>query len=521
MIRDCLGHAEITLPTQMFHINRCVATFVAPGFENLLDDMLGSFYAYSGCQDASIFVFAFNIDIACERVISKYHATPIYCKALSDINTMSKTVLYSVALVVDAQQFLCLDPDILILADISPIFSAIHACPENSILVCRDGSHQKQNLGYVLPHVYGGQIDDLAWIAGKDEDDSTYSLVVNDGFFAGSKNALSQLDHHIRSFANASNWVGKLWWRNQFIFNLALARYKCGVELDMKYNVQIHSEKIIMNYAQGRLQALWNEQQARVLHFNGMGRNKYLEWRGHFVKVNDPLINTGKEDYYNMFLAALRAWVGYYGLSALDWSFYGSTSHLSYQVPDTGTFPLLACLHYLIRSNGCVKVLETGTARGVSAACLASAVSHRKGGLVVSLDPYPDLYPERTELWQALPEVIRSCIEPRVTTSLEGMTAGLEVGERYDAVLLDSIHAEEYVWAEFELASKLVCPGGLILIHDVNLVSGTVDRAVTRIAEAGYGVIRLWNADEGVHEDDRLGLAVIENRLQQRTVLHE
>ena len=32
-----------------------------------------------------------------------------------------------------------------------------------------------------------------------------------------------------------------------------------------------------------------------------------------------------------------------------------------------------ANLHYLVRSNGCVRVIEAGTARGVSAACLASA----------------------------------------------------------------------------------------------------------------------------------------------------
>ena len=43
-------------------------------------------------------------------------------------------------------------------------------------------------------------------------------------------------------------------------------------------------------------------------------------------------------------------------------------------------FPLLAALHYLIRSNGVVRVIETGTARGVSAACLASAVAHRSAG---------------------------------------------------------------------------------------------------------------------------------------------
>jgi hypothetical protein len=135
----------------------------------------------------------------------------------------------------------------------------------------------------------------------------------------------------------------------------------------------------------------------------------------------------------------------------------------------------------------CVRVLETGTARGVSAACLASAVAHGAGGCVVTFDI--EDYPERADLW-----------------------AAPDAGERYDADLLDSLHTVEQVWAEFGLTARLVCPGGLILVHDACLPSGTVGRALARIEAAGYGLACLWTAECGVPEDDRLGLAVIENR---------
>jgi cephalosporin hydroxylase len=92
------------------------------------------------------------------------------------------------------------------------------------------------------------------------------------------------------------------------------------------------------------------------------------------------------------------------------------------------------------------------------------------------------------------------------------MASALAAGEHYDAALLDSIHTAEHVWAEFELARQLVCPGGLILIHDVRYAHGTVEEALQRIEASGYGVVRLWTAEGGVCEDDRLGLAVIENR---------
>jgi len=43
-----------------------------------------------------------------------------------------------------------------------------------------------------------------------------------------------------------------------------------------------------------------------------------------------------------------------------------------------------------------------------------------------------------------------------------------------------------------------------------------VDAALERIEAAGYGVTRLWTAEAGEREDDRLGLAVSENRRRPR-----
>jgi hypothetical protein len=126
------------------------------------------------------------------------------------------------------------------------------------------------------------------------------------------------------------------------------------------------------------------------------------------------------------------------------------------------------------------------------------------------MDPY--LHPGRDELWATLPAEMKACIEVRQIDSLEGMQQALQAEETYEAALLDSIHTEERVWAEFELARQLVCPGGLILIHDAAYSGGTVAAALLRIQAAGYNVVRLWAAEAGIHEDDHLGLAVIENR---------
>ena len=98
-----------------------------------------------------------------------------------------------------------------------------------------------------------------------------------------------------------------------------------------------------------------------------------------------------------------------------------------------------------------------------------------------------------------------------VWAALEGMAAALQSDERYEAALLDSIHTEEHVWAEFQLAAQLVCSCGLILIHDFRYALGTVEQALIRIEAEGYNVSRLWAAESGVAEDDHLGLALIVN----------
>jgi predicted O-methyltransferase YrrM len=198
------------------------------------------------------------------------------------------------------------------------------------------------------------------------------------------------------------------------------------------------------------------------------------------------------------------------GMKRLAWSFYGTSDANDGNVNDISTFPLLATLHYLIKSNGCIRVIETGTARGISTGCLASAVCHREGGRVVTIDI--GVMEDRQSFWSQLPDHMQRCMEVRTQDSLTGLKEALDRGETYHAALLDTEHTAEHVLKEFELASQLVCSGGLILIHDATLRTGSVGSALNEIQNKGYGVVRLWTADSGVQEDDGLGLALVENR---------
>jgi predicted O-methyltransferase YrrM len=486
------------------------------GFDALLEELLGSIVANSRCHDALLAIFALGDDAGCARVAAKYRALLIPCQPRAHVNPMSKAVLYSVARVIGAEAFVCLDADMLVLDDLGPVFGAVEAAPEGTIYACREGNGPGfRNLSHVLESAYGGKRDDLEHLLGVNSGEGEYPFVVNDGIFAGGRTALLALDGAIRAMPGATTWVDahpRIWWRNQFVFNLALARLGCGAELDAAYNVQLHVQDVEPRIESGRLRARWRGRDVRILHFSGVGRHKYPEHRGHFARVPDPLVcaSDGDGDAYAAFVETLRHWVARHGTRALAWSMYGTRDGRDARVNDPRVLPLFALLHYLIRTNGCARVVESGTARGVSTACIASALAHRDGGRVVTFDPC--VMPERDELWGSLPEAMARCIESRPTGSLEGMTAAIAAGERYDAAFLDSLHTAEHVWAEFDLVRQLVCPGGLILVHDVRTTPGTVEAALQRVEAAGYGVTRLWTADGCVPEDDFLGLAVIENR---------
>jgi predicted O-methyltransferase YrrM len=511
---DCLHRAEISLPASIPRTRQCICTVVSPGFEALADDMLGSVYANADCHDTLLVIFMLGKSSETIRLAAKYKALLIPCQSRSAVNPMSKALMYSAARVIDAERYVCLDADMIVLSSLKQVFSALEACPDGSILAAREGNGTGDlTLQRAFFDIYGGGESDFRRLF--NSADADYPLVVNDGIFAAGRSAMLALDGVIRSLKGAGEWIDQrrdIWWRNQFIFNLALSKLRCGVELDGSYNVQLHAQDVELSRTPVGMTAQWRGRPVRILHLSGVGRRKYPEWQGMFARVPDPLAAHIGPDGYAQFLYALRRWVGRYGVSVLAWSFYGTIDARDAKIRDGGVFPLFALLHYIIRSNGCARVLETGTARGASAACIASAVAHRDGAAVVSFDPYP--HPEADDLWAMLPHNMARCIDARQIGSIEGMQQSIRDGETYEAALLDSIHTAEHVLAEFALATQLVCQGGLILIHDAHYAGGTVALALQQIENTGYNIVRLWSATSGVAEDDDLGLAVIENCLR-------
>ena len=106
-------------------------------------------------------------------------------------------------------------------------------------------------------------------------------------------------------------------------------------------------------------------------------------------------------------------------------------------------------------------VLETGTFKGYSTACIASALASLGGERrVITIDPCP----QEGQVWSGTE------LEPLVTLrrqqSQEAFADLSGSGARFDMLVLDSDHHYDTIMTELMLYEPLLNVGGTILLHD-------------------------------------------------------
>lgn len=285
-LEDCMARVAFDRPERLPRVRDCVATVISPGWESLLARMLESVRVHGRCDDALKLIFAVDVNDRVRGIAAEHGAQVVPCQRRAVVNATVKSVLYSSGLATAAERYVCLDADVLVLHSLRPLFDAISVFPVGSILAAREANGVKtMNVREAISAIYAGRETDLRWIMGAVNGEPEYPLVVNDGVFAGSRDALFALDGTIRRWPGAREWTDQYrdnWWRNQFIFNLALAHLRCGVETDGACNVQLHSQDVRRREDDGR--ALWRGRAPKILHFNGWGREKYRDWRDRLLE---------------------------------------------------------------------------------------------------------------------------------------------------------------------------------------------------------------------------------------------
>lgn len=209
-----------------------------------------------------------------------------------------KGLLYSVAEFVNAERYICLDCDTLILDSLAGLWPALDVLGDSNLLFAFDGNGvglQGSDLRLLrlvdyVSGLYGGQPEDLAWLRPEAHAAKDYRLLLNSGVFAGRSSSLKRLSQTLRRMMPlAWEWLSAAPAspREQLLVNLAVAD-GTGLELDGTYNVQLHepANRAELNITPDH-RALWRGQPIRVLHFSGPGKNKmFPELQKYYRKLN-------------------------------------------------------------------------------------------------------------------------------------------------------------------------------------------------------------------------------------------
>jgi hypothetical protein len=531
-ITDPLLRADITVPEGLPPTERCIATVGSAGFEQWVDDLLGSARTFGGCPDAHLAVFTFGDAPALDEVARRHAATTIRCRPRVPLGPAVKSVLYSVASVIPAERFVCLDADMLVLSRLDILFAALDACPPGAILVCGEGNdHGIRDLAAALDIVYGGGPNPPFFA--RESDLGKYPLVVNDGLMVGSRSALSALDAELRRLPGAVRWIDERAdnrWRNQFAANVAMARMAAAVELDPTWNVQLHVQDVEVDGAR----ASWRGRDVRVLHFSGNGKHRYralrdairgevrLAKKGQFEEpielgpaqaASRPLSRSTMERLAGLEAAGLPADPA--ALQDRPWRFVEMPDAVA-AVPTMLWYRELQLLHWLARDyfTGAGRIVDGGSFLGGSTAALASGIAARADGsweaAIASYDLFRVEEYTLAEFASFLPDpTVGASFRPAFDANIAPWASHVEVregdacaigwsGEPIEVLFLDMVKTWQV--NDLVLAQFLPClmPGRSVIVqqdylwgscHWIHLTMELLDGSVERLDSMAKGSV--------------------------------
>ncbi|MCB0115389.1 MAG: class I SAM-dependent methyltransferase [Caldilineaceae bacterium] len=155
-------------------------------------------------------------------------------------------------------------------------------------------------------------------------------------------------------------------------------------------------------------------------------------------------------------------------------------------LPLRDNIPLLECLilQAWVREREPYRILEIGLAYGVSTLFLCDALTWQQGTIYHVIDPYQD------RDWQSIGwlNLLRAGYADKIQFHKDTSDAVLPQliagGMRFDFVLIDGAHDAYQVQSDVEYAEKLLAPGGVIALDDIQLPA--VQAAVDSLPRRGF-----------------------------------
>jgi hypothetical protein len=279
---DCLGHCDVLAPKTPYRFDRCVAFVATESYARLLDGALKSLARFGALDGVPRVVFVEESGEKCASIAAGHGAVILRCRPRPGPAPSIKGVQYSMARFVEAKQYLCLDADVLVLDSLAPLFEEHGRLPAGRVLVAPEATEEPvATLREALWSVYRATPREVDSLLNPVAPASLDAPATNDGVFVADRASLSAVDGILRGDRALTAWVKArpdVWWRQKAAFNVALARMGACVLLDGGYNAQLHVAPAVRRVVQGRVCAEWRGAVARLLHFNGRGKEAYASW---------------------------------------------------------------------------------------------------------------------------------------------------------------------------------------------------------------------------------------------------
>lgn len=129
----------------------------------------------------------------------------------------------------------------------------------------------------------------------------------------------------------------------------------------------------------------------------------------------------------------------------------------------------LVTTNQLLRtSRDCYRIVETGVGRGILSRVILEAISEKGGAKLWSIDLPPLRDPWFSDSCAAVPHALRSKWTYRRGAALRLLPGVLEEATALDLFIHDSLHTEDHMLREFEVAWPYVVSGGALIADDID-----------------------------------------------------
>lgn len=308
-------------PFERIACEKAILTLVTPGMERYARNFLDALFTNGNVDDAQVIVLALNSNEKIKELAAQFPQARFLEGSVDPIHYKPylKSILYSSHYFVDAKHYVTLDIDTLTLESLQPFFEIMAMHGEDMVFCIEDQwGYQFKNLEGAFKQMYLG--DSEVWDAWDlPQEDRSYTFIINDGVMAANRKGMESICERIDALPDPIKEWGRspyLGIRNQFVFNLFLARYPSVQELDRSFNTMLNYNDDVAIWREGKnIKAQVGKLPIKILHVTS-DKNKTRDYPLYdafyeYMRSNGPTPDAERwaafQDLWNIHQIALGA----------------------------------------------------------------------------------------------------------------------------------------------------------------------------------------------------------------------